>query len=156
MARLTLAPLQLSFAGMGTLPRAERPARCEASHRTGEQWVRAARDYLRSRAKEYADAAALLTAHLTDPLRWDSPAQIARDRAAQLRLDLLRGVPAPFTTEELQLSARSRAALVDELMRDPRYSDARLLSRLSRHKLARMLCGSRARLAANPQEKRRA
>lgn len=151
MGRLFLVHFQLSLPGFGTIDAATGSMERE---RSGEAWVRSARKYLLSQAKAYTDAAHLLSAHLHNPAIWDSHLQIARDAQAQLELDLMRGLPAPFSPEETKLSQEPRAHLVDELMCDPLYTDGRLLSRLSRRKLARMVSQSRERCAAAVADRR--
>lgn len=152
MPRLFLVPFQLSLPGMGTLKQ-QRPARISPDKlrdiRSGEEWMRAVCAYLRSTARDYQESAGLITYLLHSPALWDSPKQIARDQAAQLELDIMRGsVPIPLTLKEKQLAKKTRAALVAELLRDPLYTDGRLLSRLPKRKLARMVTQSRERLAA--------
>lgn len=78
-----------------------------------------------------------------------------RDQSLQLDLDVKRGGPIPLTPEETSLANQTRAALVDALMRDPLYTDARLLSHLPKRKLARMVVQSRERLAADVVAERR-
>lgn len=152
VAGFALVPFQLSFAGDGFAIADIRPMN---SNRSGEAWVRSARKYLISQAKAYSDAAAFLTAHLLNPAIWDTPKQIARDLQAQLELDTSRGIPPPLSPDENKLSQRPRAQLVDELMRDPLYTDGRLLSRLPHRKLARMVSDSRERAAAGLGANRR-
>lgn len=152
VARFALVPFQLSFAGPG-FARADIPGM--NSNRSGQAWVRSARNYLLTQAKAYTVAAAFLTAHLLNPAIWDTPKQIARDLQAQLQLDMSRGLPPPLSPDENRLSHRPRAQLVGELLRDPLYTDGRLLSRLPRRKLARMVRESRERSAAGVGADRR-
>lgn len=86
-----------------------------------------------------------------------SPAEsvrVKRDATLQLQLDVQRGAPLPLTPEENLLAKQPRGALVDALMRDPLYTDARLLSHLPKRKLARMLSQSRQRVAADAAAER--
>jgi hypothetical protein len=92
---------------------------------------------------------------LSTPELWAPPLDVKADQLAQMELDVLRGAAAPPSLEENHLASKPRAALVDELMIDPLYTNRRLLSHLSRQKLARMVLQSRERLAAIPMESAR-
>ena len=176
MQRLWLVPFQLSLPGMGSLSVPPLTGLGEEERakakRDGRQWLLSIRAYLEQRAGlgwrklhlagerwnpiflDYEQAARTITGILSTGLE-STPVQSARDAAAQADLDIVRGAPLPLTLAEKQLSERPRAALVDELMRDPLYTERRLLEHLPKNKLARMVTQSRERRAADAALERR-
>ena len=182
MLRLVLVPFQFalqfpdfgyySLAGAIDIP-SSLGIDLEHEMRTGLQWLKSVRAYCMWRAgdswrklnrsgerwkssrAEYLDAARLITEILSTDHEVN-PAQSALDAAAQADLDIMRGqAPIPLSLAEKQLSEKPRAALVDELMRDPLYTNRRLLEHLPKNKLARMVTQSRERRAADAAQERR-
>lgn len=77
------------------------------------------------------------------------------DAELQAELDIQRGAPIPPSPEETKLQSLTRPALARELLRDPLYTDERLLSGLPKRKLIRMVIQSRQRLAADAATERK-
>lgn len=179
MRALTLVPFQLLFSGDGFLVAGidtfSSGDDSRRDQRTGLQWLKAAREYCtwRSGASwrklwkaderwdserwDYLEAARLITDILSTGGRL-TPAESARaerDNPLQAELDVKRGAPVPLTPEETKLLNMKRPALARELLRDPLYVDARLLSHLPKRKLVRMVVQSRQRLAADAAADRR-
>lgn len=175
MPALTLVPFQLSFIGDG-FPVAGLDVfsgdNLERDKRTGLEWLKSVRDYCiwrsgapwrkllkpdqrwNSERWDYLEAYRLITDIMSTGGQVN-PVNSARDAAAQAELDIRRGAPIPLTPEETSLLNQPRPALVKALMRDPLYTDARLLSHLPKRKLARMLAQSRLRLAADAAAEKR-
>lgn len=176
MPSLWLVPFQLSFPGMGSLSVPplvgsgdEENAKAK---RDGRQWLLSIRAYLEQRAGlgwrklhragerwnpiflDYEQAARTITDILSTRLNLN-PAESASDAAVQADLDIVRGAPIPLSLAEKTLTEKPRAALVDELMRDPLYTSRRLLDHLPKRKLARMVTQSRERRAADGELERR-
>jgi hypothetical protein len=121
----------------------------ERDNRTADQWLKSIIGYLEWRAGECwrrlscreqrfsPDRLEYLAAIRTiSDLRYSSPLQ------PSLVLPDLFPSPSPSSLE-LKLRLKSRAWLVDELLRtDPRYTDRKLLMRLQPKKLAHMLAAA--------------
>lgn len=165
MASLSLVPFQLSLPGfeffLQSFPDQEK------EERTRSEWLKSVRDYCLWRAGdgwrrlgragqrqsperwEYLEAARLIISLLA------ASAVSRADQAAQLELDVARGAAIPLSASEFKLTIENRNALVAELLRDPLYTDARLLRSLTKNKLARMVMQSRQRRVADAQTERR-
>lgn len=117
--------------------------------RTSDQWLRSVGAYLEWRAGECWRNLArpehrnslerweyLAAARLVDDVRHGEPQRMA------LALPVLSPLPSP-SRAEIRLALEPRAALVERLMRvNPSLTDKRLLSHLSRPKLAQMICSA--------------
>jgi hypothetical protein len=175
MPALFLAPLQLSLPGIERGRVSEYIAVSagdkERDNRTDLEILKSVRDYCIWRAGnswrklwkpdqrwnperwDYLDAARLIADILLTP---NLPKPYSRpDAVLQAELDIQRGAPIPLSPEETKLLEKTRPALARELLRDPLYTDARLLSGLPKTKLVRMVIQSRQRLAADAAAEKR-
>lgn len=123
------------------------------ANRTPDQIIRSVISYLEWRAGEswlnFSDRSQRFDQDRLDyleALRVVQTARYSEPLKPFLPLPALPTSPSP-SKQEQALAGRSRAWLVDELVRaDGRLTDRRLLSHLGRPKLAHMLCEARARV----------
>ncbi len=169
MASLFLVPFQLSLPGFDFVSQGlPFPKDRDKENRTGAEWLESARDWCLWRAgaswrsrqrveRDFVDAARCITDILVTggKLTPKEEKQAKLDAAAQAELDIMRGAAIPLSASEFKLTKENRNALVAELLRDPLYTDARLLRSLTKNKLARMVMQSRQRRVADAQTERR-